>query len=79
VWRQAHATADTDARTMLKLGRRWCRILGTDPDTPPEQNTPGSGTSTSPVARQVQQAAARIAAASVAKLAPVPAAPPSQA
>ncbi|HZR53665.1 MAG TPA: transposase [Streptosporangiaceae bacterium] len=28
VWREAHATADTDARTMLKLGRRWCRILG---------------------------------------------------
>jgi hypothetical protein len=33
-WQAAHAAADTDARAMTRLGRRWCRILGTDPDTP---------------------------------------------
>ena len=34
VWHAAHTAADTDARAMSRLGRRWCRILGTDPDTP---------------------------------------------
>jgi hypothetical protein len=49
VWRTAQATADTDARTMLTLGRRWCRILGIAPDQPaptagPGQATPGQAT-----------------------------------
>lgn len=35
VWRAALRTADDDADTMLDLGRRWCDILGTDPDTDP--------------------------------------------
>ena len=43
IWRAAHATADTDARTMLRLGRRWCRILGIQPDPPPPPS-PGSAT-----------------------------------
>ena len=42
IWRAAHATADTDARTMLRLGRRWCRILGIAPDPPPPPSTGGA-------------------------------------
>lgn len=38
VWREALRTADDDGDTMLALGRQWCEILGTDPDTDP--NTP---------------------------------------
>lgn len=34
VWRDALNTADDDAETMIKLGRRWCEIIGTDPDNP---------------------------------------------
>ncbi len=34
-WKAAHQVADDDARTMVRLARRWCRILGLDPDTPP--------------------------------------------
>ncbi|MFV2180121.1 hypothetical protein ACFHW3_44295, partial [Actinomadura sp. LOL_011] len=34
LWHIAHATDDTDAETMMELGRRWCRIIGTDPDQP---------------------------------------------
>ncbi len=32
VWRQAHTVDDTDATTMIELARRWCEILGIDPD-----------------------------------------------
>jgi hypothetical protein len=31
-WKAAHQVADDDARTMVRLARRWCRILGLDPD-----------------------------------------------
>jgi hypothetical protein len=49
VWREAHATADDDARGMVRLGRRWCRILGVQPDqaapkaefAPPPPFSPG--------------------------------------
>jgi hypothetical protein len=33
-WKAAHQVADDDARTMVALARRWCRILGLDPDAP---------------------------------------------
>ncbi|MBV8995396.1 MAG: VWA domain-containing protein [Pseudonocardiales bacterium] len=36
VWRKALHTADDDADTMLDLGRAWCEIVGTDPNTPPD-------------------------------------------
>ena len=72
VWQAAHATADTDARTMIKLGRRWCRILGVTPDAPAPK-APGAGAaSTSPVGKAVAQAAAAIAKASAAEFAPPP-------
>ena len=34
-WKAAHQVADDDARTMVRLARRWCRILGIDPDAAP--------------------------------------------
>jgi hypothetical protein len=34
-WKEAHQVADDDARTMVRLARRWCRILGIDPDAAP--------------------------------------------
>ena len=34
-WREFHATADDDLRTRTILARRWCRILGLDPDAAP--------------------------------------------
>jgi hypothetical protein len=34
-WREAHATADGDLKAMTRLARRWCRILGLDPDAAP--------------------------------------------
>jgi hypothetical protein len=37
VWRAARAVADDDGARMLELGRRWCEVLGLDP----EQHAPG--------------------------------------
>jgi hypothetical protein len=34
-WREVHQTADGDIRAMTRLARRWCRILGIDPDAAP--------------------------------------------
>ena len=34
-WREVHRTADGDMRAMTRLARRWCRILGIDPDAAP--------------------------------------------
>ena len=31
-WREGQTVADTDAATMMELGRRWCEALGLDPD-----------------------------------------------
>jgi hypothetical protein len=45
VWRQALRTADDAGEEMLDVGRQWCEILGTDPDSadPSAQPAP-SGT-----------------------------------
>ncbi|MFE0527117.1 VWA domain-containing protein [Micromonospora parva] len=32
IWREAHICDDTDADTMIDLARRWCQVLGIDPD-----------------------------------------------
>ena len=41
-WREVHRTADGDMRAMTRLARRWCRILGIDPDAaPPPPNETG--------------------------------------
>jgi VWA domain containing CoxE-like protein len=73
VWREAHATADDDARGMVRLGRRWCRILGIEPDQPaPKAGPAQAGGPPSPVAEAVGEAAAAVAAASAAEFAPPP-------
>jgi hypothetical protein len=64
VWRDAHATADTDTRGMLTLGRRWCRIIGTDPDTTRAPEPPATGTGDpSPLAEAVAAVAEAVTAA----------------
>ena len=42
IWRTALRTADDDADTMLELGRQWCEIVGTDPNTPPGSGAAGT-------------------------------------
>jgi len=42
VWREARTTGDHDAHGMLALGRRWCELVGIDPDAEPNLPT-GSG------------------------------------
>jgi hypothetical protein len=44
VWRAAFTVADDDTAAMLDLGRRWCQIIGPDPDTTPPHLPPPSGT-----------------------------------
>ena len=34
-WREAHQVTDDDVKAMTRLARRWCRILGLDPDAAP--------------------------------------------
>ena len=34
-WREVHHSADGDMKAMTRLARRWCRILGLDPDAAP--------------------------------------------
>ncbi|XVS62054.1 vWA domain-containing protein [Actinosynnema sp. CA-299493] len=78
VWRTALRTADDDGETMLDLGRRWCEITGTDPDTgdpdpgaepdpsgtpdPSSGTTTGSGTGMPPVGAPPSPLAGAIAA-----------------
>jgi hypothetical protein len=81
VWREAHRTRDDDARGMVRLGRRWCRILGVQPDQPVPKagpSQPGQGTP-SPVAAAVGEAAARVEDASRAEFAPPAPFPPGAA
>jgi VWA domain containing CoxE-like protein len=73
IWRAAHATADTDARAMTRLGRRWCRILGVTPDTPRPGGDSTAAGPPSALAEAITQAVAAVTAAD----APPPA-PPSR-
>jgi len=64
VWRDAHATGDTDTKGMLRLGRRWCRIIGTDPDTTRPPDTPATGTGDpAPLAEAIAEVAEAVSAA----------------
>jgi hypothetical protein len=36
LWRQAHTVADDDATGMIDVARRWCQLLGIDPDAHPQ-------------------------------------------
>jgi hypothetical protein len=80
VWREAHRTRDDDARAMVRLGRRWCRILGVQPDQPaPKADPSEAGGPPSPVASAVGEATARVEDASKAEFAPPPPFPPGAA
>lgn len=71
VWRAAHTVADDDAQAMIDLGRRWCEILGTDPDSPDQPDpsptaepSHGSGTpspSLSPLAEAITASLRKVA------------------
>jgi VWA domain containing CoxE-like protein len=43
IWRQAHTVDDTDAATMIRLARRWCRLVGIDPVLRPGLPQPDPG------------------------------------
>ena len=43
LWRTAHTTGDDDAATMIDLARRWCSLLGINPDTHPHPPTADPG------------------------------------
>jgi len=80
VWREAHRTRDDDAKGMVRLGRRWCRILGVAPDQPaPKADPAEAGRPPSPVASAVGEATARVEDTSKAEFAPPPPFPPGAA
>ena len=43
LWQAAHAVADDDAPAMIDLGRRWCEVLGTDPQHPGQSDPSPAG------------------------------------
>ena len=64
----------------MRLGRRWCRILGVAPDQPaPKAGPSEAGGPPSPVASAVGEATARVEDASKAEFAPPPPFPPGAA
>ena len=69
-WREFHATADDDLRTRTRLARRWCRILGLDPDAAPP--APLIITIGSELAKALAKAIRELAEAVAADFAPPP-------
>lgn len=66
LWREALATADDDADTMIDVARRWCATVGTDPDSEtPEPGEPGAGaeSSPSPLSEAISRTLAKVARA----------------
>jgi hypothetical protein len=85
LWQAAHTVADDDAQAMIDLGRRWCEVLGTDPQRP-DQSDPspaggpshGSGApSPSPLAEAITTSLREVARAVARE--PVPADPAARA
>jgi len=76
-WREFHATADEDLRTRTRLARRWCRILGLDPDAAPP--APLVITIPSELAKALARAIRAVAEAVAADFAPPPPFPPDAA
>jgi len=76
-WREFHATADDDLRTRTTLARRWCRILGLDPDAAPP--APLIITIGSELAKALARAIEVIAEAVAADFTPPPPFPPGAA
>ena len=48
IWIDAQTVGDEDGDAMLALGRRWCDVLGIDPDAPSGHAEPGSSTPQDP-------------------------------
>ncbi len=69
-WREFHETADDDPRTRVVLARRWCRILGLNPDAAPP--APLAITISSELAKALARAIEILAAAVAADFAPPP-------
>ena len=69
-WRAFHAAADDDLRTRETLARRWCRILGLDPDAAPP--APVIITIPSELAKALARAIEILAEAVAADFAPPP-------
>ena len=69
-WREFHAIADGDLRARVVLARRWCRILGLDPDAAPP--APLIITIPSELARALAKAIEILAEAVAADFAPPP-------
>jgi hypothetical protein len=66
LWREALATADDDADTMIDVARRWCEVVGTDPDSEtPEPGEPGEAaeSSPSPLSEAISRTLAKVARA----------------
>jgi hypothetical protein len=74
-WKAVHAIADDDARTMTRLARRWCRILGLDPDARPPAPVI---IDVSDLLDAIREAAEAIAAAVAADFTPPPPFPPGR-
>jgi hypothetical protein len=76
-WREFHTVADDDLRTRTALARRWCRILGLDPDAAPP--APVIITLPSELAKALARAIEILAEAVAADFAPPPPFPPDAA
>jgi hypothetical protein len=74
-WREFHKAGDSDLKTMARLARRWCRILGLDPDAPPPAPIPLP----SVLAAAIAAAAIAIDEAAAADFTPPPPGPPAAA
>jgi hypothetical protein len=74
-WKQAHQAADDDARAIVRLARRWCRILGLDPDAAPPAPIE---TGISDLLDAIREAIGAITAAVDADFTPPPPVPPGK-
>lgn len=63
VWRAAHGTGDHDEAGMLQLGRRWCEILGVEPEQRAPARGAGEAGKPSPLAEAVTAAVEAVASA----------------
>lgn len=73
VWLDAFHTQDDDGVRMIELGRRWCAVIGPDPDANDTTPAPGSsGTPMpSPLAQSISEALGNIARAVASEKLPV--------
>ncbi len=77
-WTAAHQLADDDARAMVGLARRWCRILGLDPDAAPPAPITTGLSGPSGLLDAIREATGAISAAVEADFTPPPPFPPGR-